>query len=219
MQVYQQAFIQFAIEHDALRFGQFTLKSGRNSPYFFNAGRFNSGQSIARLGRFYAEAVINAGIDYDVIFGPAYKGIPIATSLAVALADQFGVDKPFAYNRKEAKKHGEAGVIVGAELRGKVLIVDDVITAGTAIREVMTLLAAQNVLPAAVVVALDRQERGEGSLSAIQEVEQQYGIPVLSIITLDTLVEHLQQNPAYQQQWKAMQAYRAQYGISREAKG
>ena len=187
MQVYQQAFIQFAIEHDALRFGQFTLKSGRNSPYFFNAGRFNSGQSIARLGRFYAEAVINAGIDYDVIFGPAYKGIPIATSLAVALADQFGVDKPFAYNRKEAKKHGEGGVIVGAELRGKVLIVDDVITAGTAIREVMTLLAAQNVLPAAVVVALDRQERGEGSLSAIQEVEQQYGIPVLSIVTLDTL--------------------------------
>lgn len=219
MQVYQQAFIQFAIEHDALRFGQFTLKSGRNSPYFFNAGRFNSGQSIARLGRFYAEAVINAGIDYDVIFGPAYKGIPIATSLAVALADQFGVDKPFAYNRKEAKKHGEGGVIVGAELRGKVLIVDDVITAGTAIREVMTLLAAQNVLPAAVVVALDRQERGEGSLSAIQEVEQCYGIPVLSIITLDTLVEHLQQDVSYQAQWKTMQAYRAQYGISQEAKG
>lgn len=218
MRSYQQAFIQFAIEHDALRFGQFTLKSGRNSPYFFNAGRFNSGQSIARLGRFYAEAVVNAGIDYDVIFGPAYKGIPIATSLAVALADQFGVDKPFAYNRKEAKKHGEGGSIVGAELRGRILIVDDVITAGTAIREVMTLLATQNVLPAAVMVALDRQERGEGSLSAIQEVEQCYGIPVLSIITLDTLVEHLQQDGRYQTQWNAMQAYRSQYGISQGAK-
>lgn len=216
MHAYQSAFIQFAIEHQALRFGQFTLKSGRQSPYFFNAGCFNRGQSMAKLGQFYAQAIQHSGIDYDLIFGPAYKGIPIATSVAVALAEQFGVDKAFAFNRKEAKDHGEGGLIVGAPLQGKVLIVDDVITAGTAIREVMSLLAELKAEPAAVVVALDRQERSNNALSAIQEIEQCYGIPVISIITLDNLVEHLQQDPAYLPHWQAMQDYRAHYGVSRK---
>lgn len=217
MQDYQSAFIQFALAHQALRFGQFTLKSGRQSPYFFNAGCFNSGQSMAKLGHFYAQAILHSGLEYDLIFGPAYKGIPIATSVAVALADHFGIDKPFAFNRKEAKNHGEGGVIVGAPLQGKVLIVDDVITAGTAIREVMNLLAELKAEPAAVVVALDRQERSDSSLSAIQEIEQRYGIPVISIITLDSLVEHIQQDPTYLPQWQAMQDYRARYGISQKA--
>ncbi|MBL4606595.1 MAG: orotate phosphoribosyltransferase [Pseudomonadales bacterium] len=213
MQDYQREFIRFAIDHQVLRFGEFTLKSGRISPYFFNAGLFNTGQAIARLGQFYAEAIQNSGIDYDVIFGPAYKGIPIATTMAVALADKFGVDKPFAFNRKEAKNHGEGGSIVGAELIGKVLIVDDVITAGTAVREVMALLETLNAKPAAVLVAMDRQERGAGDLSAIQEVEQQFGIPVVSIVTLDHLVEYLAKDPENDVHLRSMKRYRADYGV------
>jgi orotate phosphoribosyltransferase len=212
MQDYQREFIRFAIDHQVLRFGEFTLKSGRVSPYFFNAGLFNTGQAVARLGRFYAEAIQDAGIDYDVIFGPAYKGIPIATSMAVALADKFGVDKPFAFNRKEAKNHGEGGTLVGAELLGKVLIVDDVITAGTAVREVMALLEKLDAKPAAVLVAMDRQERGSGDLSAIQEVEQQFGIPVVSIVTMSHLVEFLEKDSENDAHRVAMQNYRRDFG-------
>lgn len=214
MQDYQREFIRFAIDHQVLRFGEFTLKSGRVSPYFFNAGLFNTGQAVARLGRFYAEAIQDAGIDYDVIFGPAYKGIPIATSMAVALADKFGVDKPFAFNRKEAKDHGEGGTLVGAELLGKVLIVDDVITAGTAVREVMALLEKLDAKPAAVLVAMDRQERGSGDLSAIQEVEQQFGIPVVSIVTMSHLVEFLGEDSENDAHLVAMQNYRRDFGTS-----
>jgi orotate phosphoribosyltransferase len=212
MQDYQREFIRFAIDHQVLKFGEFTLKSGRVSPYFFNAGLFNTGRAVARLGRFYAEAIQNAGIDYDIIFGPAYKGIPIATSMAVALADKFGVDKPFAFNRKEAKNHGEGGTLVGAELLGKVLIVDDVITAGTAVREVMALLEKFNAKPAAVLVAMDRQERGSGDLSAIQEVEQQFGIPVVSIVTMSHLVEFLENDSGNDAHRVAMQNYRRDFG-------
>jgi len=214
MQDYQREFIRFAIDHQVLRFGEFTLKSGRVSPYFFNAGLFNTGQAAARLGRFYAEAIQDAGIDYDVIFGPAYKGIPIATSMAVALADKFGVDKPFAFSRKEAKDHGEGGTLVGAELLGKVLIVDDVITAGTAVREVMALLEKLDAKPAAVLVAMDRQERGSGDMSAIQEVEQQFGIPVVSIVTMSHLVEFLGEDSENDAHLVAMQNYRRDFGIS-----
>lgn len=214
MQDYQREFIRFAIDHQVLRFGEFTLKSGRVSPYFFNAGLFNTGQAVARLGRFYAEAIQDAGIDYDVIFGPAYKGIPIATSMAVALADKFGVDKPFAFNRKEAKDHGEGGTLVGAELLGKVLIVDDVITAGTAVREVMALLEKLDAKPAAVLVAMDRQERGSGDLSAIQEVEQQFGIPVVSIVSMSHLVEFLGEDSENDAHLVAMQDYRRDFGTS-----
>lgn len=214
MRDYQREFIRFAIDHEVLRFGEFTLKSGRVSPYFFNAGLFNTGQAVARLGRFYAEAIQDAGIDYDVIFGPAYKGIPIATSMAVALADKFGVDKPFAFNRKEAKDHGEGGTLVGAELLGKVLIVDDVITAGTAVREVMALLEKLDAKPAAVLVAMDRQERGSGDLSAIQEVEQQFGIPVVSIVTMSHLVEFLGEDSENDAHLVAMQNYRRDFGTS-----
>ena len=214
MRDYQREFIRFAIDHEVLRFGEFTLKSGRVSPYFFNAGLFNTGQAVARLGRFYAEAIQDAGIDYNVIFGPAYKGIPIATSMAVALADKFGVDKPFAFNRKEAKDHGEGGTLVGAELLGKVLIVDDVITAGTAVREVMALLEKLDAKPAAVLVAMDRQERGSGDLSAIQEVEQQFGIPVVSIVTMSHLVEFLGEDSENDAHLVAMQNYRRDFGTS-----
>ena len=215
MQDYQREFIRFAIDHQVLRFGEFTLKSGRVSPYFFNAGLFNTGRAMARLGQFYAEAIQNAGISYDVIFGPAYKGIPIATSLSVALADKFDVDKPFAFNRKEAKDHGEGGMIVGAELLGNVLIVDDVITAGTAIREVMALLERLDAEPAAVLVAMDRQERGQtGELSAIQAVEQEFGVPVISIVTLDHLVDFLEKEPSNDAYLASMQAYRKDYGVS-----
>ena len=213
MQDYQREFIRFAIDHQVLRFGEFTLKSGRISPYFFNAGLFNTGQAMARLGQFYAEAIQNSGVSYDVIFGPAYKGIPIATSMAVALADKFGVDKPFAFNRKEAKGHGEGGILVGAELIGKVLIVDDVITAGTAVREVMTLLDRLDAKPAAVLVAMDRQERGKGKLSAIQEVEQQFAIPVISIVSMSHLVEFLEMDSANEEHLLSMQDYRRDYGV------
>ena len=172
MQAYQREFIRFAIERGVLRFGEFTLKSGRTSPYFFNAGLFNSGSALAQLGRFYASAVIESGLDFDVIFGPAYKGIPLGAATAIALAEQHQRDLPWCFNRKEAKDHGEGGTLVGAPLTGRVLIVDDVITAGTAIREVMQIIRAQNAEAAGVLIALNRQERGQGELSAIQEVER-----------------------------------------------
>jgi orotate phosphoribosyltransferase len=213
MQAYQREFIRFAIERGVLRFGEFTLKSGRTSPYFFNAGLFNSGLALAQLGRFYAEAVQASGIDFDVLFGPAYKGIPLASATAIALAEQHGRDLPWCFNRKEAKDHGEGGTLVGAPLVGKALIVDDVITAGTAIREVMQIIQAQGAQAAGVLIALNREERGQGELSAIQEVERDFGIPVVSIVSLSQVLDYLAQDEQLRQHLPAVEAYRAQYGI------
>ncbi len=213
MQAYQREFIRFAIERGVLRFGEFTLKSGRTSPYFFNAGLFNSGSALAQLGRFYAAAVMESGIDFDVIFGPAYKGIPLAAATAIALAEQHERDLPWCFNRKEAKGHGEGGTLVGAPLAGRVLIVDDVITAGTAIREVMQIIQGQQAQAAGVLIALNRQERGQGELSAIQEVERDYAMPVISIVSLSQVLEYLEEDNQLKQHLPAVQAYRAQYGI------
>lgn len=213
MREYQQEFIEFALQREVLRFGEFTLKSGRVSPYFFNAGLFNSGRALARLGRYYAQTIVDSGIQFDVLFGPAYKGIPLAAATAVALAEQHDLDVPYAFNRKEAKAHGEGGNIVGAPLAGKVLIIDDVITAGTAIGEAMAIIEANGAVPAGVVIALDRQEKGKGELSAIQEVENNYGIPVHSIIQLELLIEYLSKQSGMQDKLEAVKAYRNQYGI------
>ncbi len=214
MQSYQREFIEFAIEKGVLKFGEFTLKSGRTSPYFFNAGLFNTGDAIAKLGRFYAAAIEDAKIDYDVMLGPAYKGIPLATTTVVALANDFGKDVPYVFNRKEVKDHGEGGNLVGAPLAGRVLIIDDVITAGTAIREVMTLIDENGATPAATVIALNRMERGTGELSAIQEVERDYNMQVASIISLDDLVEYLEEQGGREAELTAIRAYRDEYGIS-----
>lgn len=200
MQAYQRDFIRFAIDRGVLRFGEFTLKSGRTSPYFFNAGLFNSGSALAQLGRFYAAAIAESGIPFDVLFGPAYKGIPLAATTAVALAEHHNRDLPWCFNRKEAKAHGEGGSLVGAPLTGEVLIIDDVITAGTAIREVMQIIASQDGAKAAgVLIALNRQERGNGELSAIQEVERDFGIPVISIVSLNQVLEFLADDPQLKQ--------------------
>ncbi|KAA6208291.1 orotate phosphoribosyltransferase [Avibacterium paragallinarum] len=213
MQGYKIDFIKFALSRNVLKFGEFTLKSGRVSPYFFNAGLFNTGADLARLGQFYAAAIQASGLDYDVIFGPAYKGIPIGTTLSVALFNQYGIDKPVCFNRKEAKDHGEGGNLIGSPLQGKVLLVDDVITAGTAIREAMDLIAQNQARLSAVVIALNRKERGKGELSAIQEVERDYQCNVLSIVDFDDLMQFIEQDPAYQQYLPAMRAYREQYGV------
>ena len=213
MQAYQRDFIRFAIDRGVLRFGEFTLKSGRTSPYFFNAGLFNSGSALAQLGKFYAAAVVESGISFDVLFGPAYKGIPLAAATAVALADHHNLDLPWCFNRKEAKAHGEGGSLVGAPLTGNVLIIDDVITAGTAIREVMQIIQAQGANAAGVLIALNRQERGNGELSAIQEVERDFGIPVVSIVSLNQVLEFLADDAQLKQHLPAVEAYRAQYGI------
>ncbi|MBC3205944.1 orotate phosphoribosyltransferase [Pseudomonas sp. SWRI111] len=214
MQAYQRDFIRFAIDRGVLRFGEFTLKSGRTSPYFFNAGLFNSGSALAQLGRFYAAAIAESGIPFDVLFGPAYKGIPLAATTAVALAEHHGRDLPWCFNRKEAKAHGEGGSLVGAALTGDVLIIDDVITAGTAIREVMQIIASQDGAKAAgVLIALNRQERGNGELSAIQEVERDFGIPVISIVSLNQVLEFLADDPQLKQHLPAVEAYRAQFGV------
>ncbi|WP_207060789.1 orotate phosphoribosyltransferase [Motiliproteus sp. SC1-56] len=213
MQDYQREFLDFAIERGVLRFGEFTLKSGRVSPYFFNAGLFNSGEALARLGRYYAAAIEQSGIDYDVMLGPAYKGIPLAAATSVALANDHHKDVPYVFNRKEAKTHGEGGNLVGAPLEGRVLIIDDVITAGTAIREVMTLIQDAGATPAAAVIALNRQERGNGELSAIQEVERDYGMPVVSIVCLDDLVAYLEERGGLDAELSAIKAYRDAYGV------
>ncbi|WP_421868512.1 orotate phosphoribosyltransferase [Motiliproteus sp.] len=213
MQDYQREFIEFAIERGVLKFGEFTLKSGRVSPYFFNAGLFDSGEALARLGRYYAAAIETAKIDYDVMLGPAYKGIPLAATTCVALATEHGKDVPYVFNRKEAKDHGEGGNLVGAPLQGRVLIIDDVITAGTAIREVMALIDQAGAKPAATVIALDRQEKGKAELSAIQEVEQDFAMPVVSIITFADLIEYLQQRGDRATEVEAVLAYRERYGI------
>ncbi len=213
MQQYQRDFIQLAIEHQALGFGEFTLKSGRTSPYFFNAGKFQTGAALAALGRYYAAAIEAAGLDVDVVFGPAYKGIPLAATTAVALNDQYQRDLPYCFNRKEAKDHGEGGTLVGAPLVGRVLIVDDVITAGTAVREVMQIIKAAGAEPAAVLIGLNRQEKGRGELSAIQEVEQEFGIPVVSIINLDHIISYLEDQPGQAQMVENIRSYRQQYGV------
>ncbi|WP_226500782.1 orotate phosphoribosyltransferase [Pseudomonas sp. MWU16-30322] len=214
MQAYQRDFIRFAIDRGVLRFGEFTLKSGRTSPYFFNAGLFNSGSALAQLGRFYAAAIAESGIPFDVLFGPAYKGIPLAATTAVALAEHHNRDLPWCFNRKEAKAHGEGGSLVGAPLTGDVLIIDDVITAGTAIREVMQIIASQEGAKAAgVLIALNRQERGNGELSAIQEVERDFGIPVISIVSLNQVLEFLADDTQLKQHLPAVEAYRAQFGV------
>ena len=213
MQAYQRDFIRFAIERGVLRFGQFTLKSGRTSPYFFNAGLFDSGLALAQLGRFYAAAIVDSGIDFDVLFGPAYKCIPLAATTAVALAEHHQRDLPWCFNRKEAKDHGEGGTLVGAPLKGRVLIVDDVITAGTAIREVMQIIQGQGAQAAGTLIALNRQERGQGELSAIQEVERDFGMPVVSIVSLEQVLEYLAGDAELKQYLPAVEAYRTEYGI------
>jgi len=213
VKAYQREFIEFALERQVLRFGEFTLKSGRTSPYFFNAGLFNTGRDLARLGRFYAAALVDSGIEYDLLFGPAYKGIPIATTTAVALCDHHDIDMPYCFNRKEKKDHGEGGSLVGSELQGRVMLVDDVITAGTAIRESMEIIAAHNAKLAGVLIALDRQEKGKGELSAIQEVERDFGCDIVSIIKLEDLINYLSEKPGMEAQLASVSAYRDQYGI------
>ncbi len=213
MQDYQREFIEFALETGVLRFGEFTLKSGRISPYFFNAGLFNSGSSLARLGRFYAQAIVNSGIEFDLLYGPAYKGIPLAAVTAAALFDHHGIDMPYAFNRKEAKDHGEGGTIVGHTLEGKIAIIDDVITAGTAIRESMDVITSQGAIPSAVFIALDRQERGKGKLSAIQEVECEFGLPVAAITRLEDLIDYLEKSEGSADDLARITKYRAEYGI------
>jgi orotate phosphoribosyltransferase len=213
MKPYQHEFIEFALDTGVLRFGSFTLKSGRISPYFFNSGLFNTGASLARLGRFYAQAINESSLDYDVLFGPAYKGIPLASTTVIALADKHQRDVPYVFNRKEKKDHGEGGQLVGAELKGKVLIIDDVISAGTSVRESVDIIKAENAVAAGVIIALDRQERGQGTRSAIQEVEAEHNIPVVSIICLDDLLSYLQDNRELAEYLPAVQAYRQQYGV------
>lgn len=213
MKAYQREFIEFALEKEVLKFGEFTLKSGRKSPYFFNAGLFNTGRDLARLGRFYAAALADSGIEFDVLFGPAYKGIPIATTTAVALADHHDVDTPYCFNRKEAKNHGEGGNLVGSELEGRIMLVDDVITAGTAIRESMEIIQANGADLAGVLVAIDRQEKGKGELSAIQEVERDFGCAIISIVSLMDLVTFLEEKGTDAANLEAVKAYRAEYGI------
>ena len=213
MQDYQREFIKFAIDQGVLRFGSFTLKSGRTSPYFFNAGLFNDGLALAKLGQFYAQALLDSKINCDVLFGPAYKGIPLASSTALALAYHHQINMPWCFNRKEAKTHGEGGTLVGSALQGNVVIVDDVITAGTAIREVMEIIQQQGASAAGVLIALNRQERGKGELSAIQEVERDFKMPVVSIVSLDQVLQYLAENEELKQHLPAVEAYRAEYGI------
>jgi len=217
MQEYQHEFLDFALDTGVLRFGEFTLKSGRVSPYFFNAGLFNTGGSLARLGRYYAQTIVDSGIEFDVLYGPAYKGIPLAAVTAAALYDQHDLDIAYAFNRKETKDHGEGGIIVGHALEGRILIIDDVISAGTSVRESVEIIQAQQAAAAGVVIALDRQEKGTGNKSAIQEVEQDYGIPVAAIASLSNLVTYLDKRGDSPQQLTAINAYREQYGVNPSA--
>ena len=213
MQAYKREFIDLALELGVLRFGEFTLKSGRVSPYFFNAGLFNTGYAAARLGRYYAAAIAESGVKFDMLFGPAYKGIPLAALTAAALAEHQDMDVPFAYNRKEAKAHGEGGTIVGTTLTGRVLIVDDVITAGTAVREAYQIIAAAGAEVAGLAISLDRQERGQSTLSAVQELKQALGIPVISIIQLNDLISALEESSDYGEFLEPVVKYRQEYGV------
>jgi orotate phosphoribosyltransferase len=214
MKSYQRAFIELAQSYDVLKFGEFTLKSGRTSPYFFNAGAFDSGQALAMLGRCYADCIVESGIEFDVILGPAYKGIPLASATAIALADHHGRDIPFAYNRKEAKDHGEGGTLVGAPLKGKVLVIDDVITAGTAVREVIGMISEAGAELAGVIIGLDRQERGKGELSAVQEVEQSQDVPVVGIVQMAHIIDYLESTGnGPEGALEGMKHYRDVYGV------
>ncbi|WP_293786978.1 orotate phosphoribosyltransferase [uncultured Aeromicrobium sp.] len=214
MHDYQREFIAFAIDHDVLRFGEFTLKSGRVSPYFFNAASFDTGARLAALGRFYAATIEQSGIDFDLVLGPAYKGIPLAAAAAIQLAETFGRDVPWAFNRKEAKDHGEGGIFVGAPLRGRVLIIDDVVTAGTAVREILDLLEGSDAVAAGVIVAIDRQERGTGDDSAIEQIERERGVPVRPIVTLDDVIAYLEDTGRFADRLPSMRAYRETYGVA-----
>ena len=205
-------FIRFAVKHQVLCFGEFQTKAGRLSPYFFNAGLFNDGESLRNLSQFYAQAILASAVPFDMLFGPAYKGIPLVAGTAIALAEQ-GTNVPYCYNRKEAKDHGEGGITVGAKLQGRVLIIDDVISAGTSVRESVALIQAAGAQPCGVVIALDRMERGQGEFSAAQEVQRNYGIPVISIATLDDLLGYLQGEREMVQNLHATQSYRAKYGV------
>lgn len=213
MKDYQNDFIEFAIQAGVLRFGEFTLKSGRTSPYFFNAGLFNTGEHLAKLGRCYAQAIVDSGIDFDVLFGPAYKGIPLAAAASIALAEQHGKNIPWCFNRKEAKDHGEGGNLVGSPLVGRILVIDDVITAGTAIRESVDIIKSAGAELVGVVIALDRQERGQGERSAIQEIEENLGIKVASIVKLEHLLEYLKMHSGYEDAVAMIESYRDQYGV------
>lgn len=213
MRAYKKEFIDLALELGVLRFGEFTLKSGRISPYFFNAGLFNTGYAAARIGRFYAAAIADADVEFDVIFGPAYKGIPLAALTAASLAEHHDIDVPFCFNRKEQKAHGEGGSVVGATLEGRVLIIDDVITAGTAVREAYRLITSSGADIAGLAISLDRQERGQGTLSAVQEIRSSMGIPVISIVQLDDLIDILEESADYAEYLEPVLAYRRKYGV------
>ena len=213
MQDYQRDFLRFALEVGVLRFGEFTLKSGRKSPYFFNTGLFNTGGSLARLGRYYARTIVDAAIPFDVLYGPAYKGIPLAAVTVASLYDDQDRDLPYAFNRKEDKDHGEGGQVVGHPLKGRVLIIDDVISAGTSVRESVELIRSEGAEPAGVVIALDRQERGTGERSAVQEVEQDIGVPVAAIARLEHLIEFLEADPSMAHHLPAIRLYRETYGV------
>ena len=213
MKPYQQEFLNFAIDNNVLSFGEFTLKSGRLSPYFFNFGLFQTGSSLARLGDYYAQAIINSGVKFDMLFGPAYKGIPLVSVIAATLYEKHGLDYRYAYNRKEAKDHGEGGNIVGAPLAGKVLIVDDVISAGTACREAAKIVEDNSATLAGIAISLDRQEKGQGSRSAVQEVEESYAIEVINIIGLEDVIEHIKTSIDDEALMQKISAYREQYGV------
>ena len=214
MLAYQRDFLELALQRKALRFGEFTLKSGRISPYFFNAGLFDSGSALARVGRAYAQAAVSSGIAFDMLFGPAYKGIALAAATAIALSETQARDVPYAFDRKEAKTHGEGGLLIGAPMKGRVLIVDDVITAGTAIRQSLELIRAQGATAAGVLIALDRQERGQGNLSAAQEVQAEFGIPVIAVARLDELLVLVDEMAELRTHGTALQAYRLRYGVA-----
>jgi orotate phosphoribosyltransferase len=214
MHEYQREFIDFALRNNVLRFGEFVLKSGRCSPYFFNAGLFNTGAALARLGEYYARTIAGSTLRFDMLFGPAYKGIPLVSASAIQMALVSGRDLPYSFNRKEAKDHGEGGIIVGAPLQGRVLIVDDVISAGTSVNESVEIIRAAGAEPAGVVIALDRQERGAGRLSAVQEVRERHGIDVASVLNLEVLLDYLAGNPTLAEFSGKVQAYRAQYGVN-----
>lgn len=214
MEQYQKEFIEFAIEKQVLRFGEFTLKSGRISPYFFNTGLFNDGQSLSALGKFYASAVKHSNLEFDMIYGPAYKGIPLASTMAIAFQEQYQLNYPFCFNRKEVKDHGEGGITFGADIQGKVLIIDDVISAGTSIRESMDIISSKGGTTVGAVIAVDRQERGQGERSAIQEVEQDHNINVISIIKLEHISTYLAEHGEMPEHLDAIKAYKKQYGTA-----
>jgi orotate phosphoribosyltransferase len=213
MYSYQKQFIEFCIQNKVIRFGKFTLKSGRVSPYFFDAGLYNSGKTISKLGEFYAQAIKNSAINFDILFGPAYKGIPLVVTTAIALAETYNIDKPFCFNRKTAKGHGEGGNLIGAPLKGKVLLIDDVITAGTAINEAAKIIRSNNAKLCGVCIALNRQEKGKHELSAVQEIEQKYKIKVISIITLDDLIAYVEKSSIFKKHLEKIKVYREQYGV------